>query len=106
MIEDFVQGKMMEFGITPNLVGFWHICDVMEVLYREGRSAKLQDAYIEVSKKYDCSHVAVERSIRTAVQKVDFSNVDGVGKNKMRNKEFLFFLLSLIQKEERNGKQN
>lgn len=106
MIEDFVQSKMLEFGITPNLVGFWRICDAMEVLHREGGNINLQDVYTEVSKKYNCSCTAVERNIRTAVQKIDFSSVDGVGKSRMRNKEFLFFLLSLVQKEERNGKQN
>lgn len=103
MTKDFVQKKLLEFGITPNLIGFHYICDAIEVLKREENKMAMYNAYEEVSKKYNCSRVSVERSIGTAVRKVDFSLVDGVGKDKMTNNEFLYFLLLLLNKEEAYG---
>lgn len=102
----FVQRKLLEFGITPNLIGFWYICDAIEVLRRENCRMPMRDVCVEVSKKHNCSYVSVERSIRTAVMKADFSDSGEASKSKMRSKEFLYFLFLLVKREEEDGKQD
>lgn len=65
---DRVEEILVEFGITPDKQGFWHIVDAVMLCHKN----KLCYFTQEIAKKTNKTHAAVERAITNALKKIDF----------------------------------
>lgn len=98
-----IEEKVLELGITPNLLGFSYICDAVEYVVETGNYG-MGDIYYNVALKHEYANTQrVERAIRHAITKVSRDMWRGMGGKGMRNSEFVYTLAWMMKKE---GKEN
>ena len=69
-----IEDRLLELGIKPNLNGFGYICDFIELIIDdEERKFKMMYLYSFVAKKNKTTSTSVERAIRHAISKINFS---------------------------------
>lgn len=92
------EDKLLELGITPNLGGFYCICEAVELIRKEPRT-KTVEIYKKVGEKLGIGADSVDRRIRVAASKAD-KNLIGLGNRKeIKNSEFLFTLYVILRRE-------
>lgn len=96
-----VERKLMELGVTPNLMGFNYICEAIDILVDEP-NIKTIALYALIAKKCKTTSTSVERTIRHAITKVNADTYHAIGGCGMRNSEFLH-AIAVITKN-RKGK--
>lgn len=84
--------KLLELGIKPSLKGFYYLVDAIEIC-ADDRNAMIGDVYKQIAESNMSTYSRVERSVRHAITKVDFSSkeiVEFLNANKrLTSKEFI-----------------
>lgn len=89
-------------GITPNLRGFNYICRATELMIEHKKYSEniVKCLYAKLAEEYNVISNSVERSIRTAISKVNREEWEKYTNScTYKNSEFLATLALMIQRE-------
>lgn len=99
---DRVEEILVEFGITPDKQGFWHIVDAVMLCHEN----KLCSFTYEIAKKTNKTPSAVERAISNALKKIDFYNpeiAEFFGNASRTNTGLIYMLTWKLERELRES---
>lgn len=101
-----IEKLLLKIGITPNLKGFYYICEIVEMLL-ENPGTKTTYFYEVIGGKYGVGNTQVEKGIKTAISHADFTALDDIPNTKdFKNAEFLHTIALLIKRSDKLGKQD